>query len=63
MRKKKMGGGMTRKMYSKGSNGTPISKSKNKGLVKMAKTKKGKEAIKKMGFNPNRVVAKKGGKA
>ena len=59
-----MGGGMMgRRMgYSKGSNGKPISKSKNKGLAKMAKTAKGKEAIKKMGFNPDRMVAKKGGR-
>ena len=39
--------------------GKPISKSKNKGLAKMAKTAKGKEAVAKMGFNPNRMVAKK----
>ena len=42
--------------------GKPISKSKNKGLAKMAKTAKGKEAVAKMGFNPNRMVAKKGGR-
>jgi hypothetical protein len=29
----------------------------------MAKTAKGKAAVKKMGFNPNRMVAKKGGRA
>ena len=62
-RMKKMGGGMTRKMYSKGSNGKPVSKSKNPGLAKMAKSPKGKAAVKKMGFNPNRMVAKKGGRA
>ena len=64
-RVKKMGGGMMgpRMSYSEGSNGKPISKSRNKGLAKMAKTAKGKEAIKKMGFNPNRMVAKKGGRA
>ena len=44
-------------------NGKPVSKSKNPGLAKMAKSPKGKEAIKKMGFNPNRMVAKKGGRA
>ena len=43
--------------------GKPISKSKNPGLAKMAKSAKGKEAAKKMGFNPNRMVAKKGGRA
>ena len=43
--------------------GKPISKSKNPGLLAMSKTEKGKEAIKKMKFNPNRIVAKKGGKA
>jgi hypothetical protein len=41
----------------------PVSKSKNPGLAKMAKSAKGKEAIKKMGYNPNRMVAKKGGRA
>ncbi len=40
----------------------PISKSKNPGLLAMSKTAKGKEAVKKMKFNPNRIVAKKGGK-
>ena len=40
--------------------GNPISRSKNPGLAKMAKTAKGKEAVKKMGFNPDRMVAKKG---
>ena len=60
----KMGGGMMkRKMLKEGTNGKPVSKSKNPGLVKMAKSPKGKEAIKKMGFNPNRMVAKKGGRA
>ena len=43
--------------------GKPISKSKNPGLLAMSKTEKGKEAIKKMKFDPNRIVAKKGGKA
>ena len=42
--------------------GNPISRSKNPGLAKMAKTAKGKEAVKKMGFNPDRMVAKKGGR-
>ena len=41
----------------------PISKSKNPGLAKMAKTKKGKEAVKKMGYDPKRMTAKKGGRA
>ena len=38
----------------------PISKSKNKGLVKLAKKKP--ELAKKFGYNPKRIVAKKGGK-
>ena len=38
----------------------PISKSKQKGLAKLAKSNP--EVAKKMGFNPNRMVAKKGGK-
>ena len=42
--------------------GKPISKSKNPGLAKMAKTEKGKKAVAKMGFNPDRMVAKKGGR-
>jgi len=63
MRKKMMGGGMTRKMYSKGSNGKPISKSENPGILAMSKTAKGKKIVKeKFKFNPDRVVAKKGGK-
>ena len=41
----------------------PVSKSKNPGLAKMAKTEKGKKAVAKMGFDPNRMVAKKGGRA
>ena len=41
----------------------PISKSKNPGLLAMSKTAKGKKVVKKMKFNPDRVVAKKGGKA
>ena len=41
--------------------GKAISKSKNPGLAKMAKSPKGKIAAKKMGFNPDRMVAKKGG--
>ncbi len=40
-----------------------ISKSRNPGLAKMAKSPKGKIAAKKMGFNPDRMVAKKGGRA
>ena len=39
-----------------------ISRSKNPGLAKMAKTEKGKKAVAKMGFNPDRMVAKKGGR-
>ena len=54
-RTKKMGGGS--------ANGKPISKSKNAGLAKMAQSPKGKEAVKKMGFNPNRMIARKGGRA
>ena len=38
----------------------PISKSKNKGLLKLAKKKP--ELAKRFGYNPNRIVAKKGGK-
>ena len=38
----------------------PISKSKNKGLHKLAQKKP--ELAKKFGYNPNRIVAKKGGK-
>ena len=63
LREKKMGGGMMgRRMgYSEGTK--PISRSKNPGLLAMSKTAKGKEAVKKMKFNPDRIVAKKGGKA
>ena len=39
--------------------GKPISKSKNKGLLKVAKKKP--ELAKKFGYNPKRIVAKKGG--
>ena len=39
-----------------------ISKSKNPGLAKMAKTEKGKKAVAKMGFNPDRMTAKYGGR-
>ena len=42
--------------------GKAISKSKNPGLLAMSKTPKGREAVKKMKFNPDRIVAKKGGK-
>ena len=64
-REKKMGGGMMgRRMgYSQGSNGKPVSRSKNPGLLKMSKSEKGKAVVKKFGYNPNRIVAKKGGKA
>jgi len=41
--------------------GKPISKSKNKGLAKLAKSKP--ELAKKFGYNPKRMVAKTGGKA
>jgi|TARA_B100000902_G_scaffold321440_1_gene314377 hypothetical protein len=37
-----------------------ISKSKNPGLAKLAKKKP--ELAKKFGYNPNRMVAKKGGR-
>jgi|TARA_B100000424_G_scaffold109026_1_gene82062 hypothetical protein len=38
----------------------PISKSKNKGLLKLAKKKP--ELAKKFGYDPKRIVAKKGGR-
>ena len=41
--------------------GKPISKSKQKGLAKLAKKKP--ELAKKFGYDPKRMVAKKGGKA
>ena len=41
--------------------GKQISKSKQKGLAKLAKAKP--ELAKKFGYNPKRMVAKKGGKA
>ena len=60
-RAKAMGGGMMkRSMYSKGTNGKPISKSKNPGLVKLAKKKP--KLAKKFGYDAKRIVAKKGGK-
>ena len=40
--------------------GKPISKSKQKGLAKLAKVKP--ELAKKFGYDPKRMVAKKGGK-
>ena len=58
-----MGGGMTNRMMYKDGTSKPISRSKNPGLLAMSKTEKGKEAIKKMKFNPNRIVAKKGGRS
>ena len=58
-----MKGGRVKKMKGGSANGKPVSKSKNPGLAKMAKSAKGKAAVKKMGFNPNRMVAKKGGRA
>ena len=60
-RKAAMGGGMMRKMYSKGTNGKPISKSKNPGLVKLVAKKP--ELAKKFGYNKDRIVANKGGRA
>jgi hypothetical protein len=62
----KMGGGMMgRRMgYSQGSNGKPISRSKNPGILAMSKTAKGRKVVKeRFKFNPDRIVAKKGGKA
>ena len=41
--------------------GKPISKSKQKGLAALSKKKP--ELAKKFGYNPKRMVAKKGGKA
>ena len=41
--------------------GKPISKSKNPGLAKLAKKKP--KLAKKFGYDPNRMVAKKGGRA
>ena len=44
--------------------GKPISKSKNKGLAKLAKSgAQGKALARKFGYNPDRMVARKGGKA
>ena len=66
LREKKMGGGMMgRRMgYSEGSNGKPISRSKNPGILAMSKTAKGRKVVKeRFKFNPNRIVARKGGKA
>ena len=60
---KKDGGRIGRKFGGGADMGKkPISRSKNPGLLAMSKTAKGKEAVKKMKFDPNRVVAKKGGK-
>ena len=40
----------------------PISKSKNPGLAKMAKSgKKGKATVEKFGYDSNRITAKNGG--
>jgi hypothetical protein len=50
----------TRKKFGDGS-GKPISKSKNKGLHKLVQKKP--ELAKKFGYDKNRIVAKKGGKA
>ena len=61
IRKAAMGGGMMRKGLKEGSNGKPISKSKNKGLYKLAQKKP--ELAKKFDYDKNRIVAKKGGKA
>ena len=65
-RENRMGGGMMgRRMgYSQGSNGKPISRSKNPGILAMSKTAKGRKVVKeRFKFNPDRIVAKKGGKA
>ena len=44
--------------------GKAISKSKNAGLAKLAKSgNKGRKLAEKFGYNPDRMVAKKGGKA
>ena len=58
-----MKGGRVKKMGGGSANGKPVSKSKNPGLAKMAKSEKGKKVVKKFGYNPNRMVAKKGGRA
>ena len=43
--------------------GKEINKNKNEGLAKLAKSgEKGKSLAKKFGYNPERMVAKKGGK-
>ena len=66
LRENRMGGGMMgRRMgYSQGSNGKPISRSKNPGILAMSKTAKGRKVVKeRFKFNPDRIVAKKGGKA
>ena len=57
-----MGGGMMKRTgYKAGDKvGKPISKSKNPGLVKLAKKKP--ELAKKFGYKAKRIVAKKGGK-
>ncbi len=49
-------------MEKQGDNmpGKPISKSKQKGLAKLAKMKP--DLAKKFGYDPKRMVAKKGGK-
>jgi len=52
-----MPGMMKRPMYKSGSK--PISKSKQKGLAKLAKAKP--DLAKKFGYDPNRMTAKKGG--
>ena len=66
-RDNKMGGGlMGRRIgYSQGTNnGKPISRSKNPGILAMSKTAKGRKVVKeRFKFNPDRIVAKKGGKA
>ena len=58
-----MKGGRIKKMGGGSANGNPISKSKDKGLAKMIESPKGREAARKMGFNPNRLTARKGGRA
>jgi hypothetical protein len=39
-----------------------VSKSRNPGLAKMANTEKGKKVVKKFGYDPDRMVAKYGGR-
>ena len=44
--------------------GKPVSKSRNEGLVNLIKSgEKGKSLAKKFGYDPDRMVANKGGRA